>query len=121
MHDQDAICMLIHLVNFRTVGRTWRSDSSEGIAMGLTYKQLREMPKERLIAKHDELAGSTIDGGVQMYRDELALRETNELNVEIHAFTRQMRNMTIFISGLTFVACAAAIASLCITLMQNSS
>lgn len=67
-----------------------------------TYAKLRSLPMEELIRLYDSAAPHA-EVGVSYLRDEIARREAEKQTAEIAGMTRQMRNMTLWITALTAV------------------
>ncbi|MGY5803368.1 hypothetical protein ACXHMN_18725 [Rhizobium sp. LEGMi12c] len=70
--------------------------------MAETYKALSELSVEQLKARYDNHAAST-QVALTFYREEIARREADVLNKAMLAFTRQVRDMTFIIFGMTAV------------------
>lgn len=79
--------------------------------MAEAYDTLKSTSKDALVARYNEIAKSTALG-LQFYREELARREADEQNQRMLEFTRQMRNMTIAITVMTFVVLLLTIANI---------
>lgn len=73
-----------------------------------SYAKLRSLPEEELVRLYDSAAPHT-ELGVGYLRDEIARREAERQTGEISKMTRQMRNMTFWITVLTAVNVIAAI------------
>jgi len=78
----------------------------------LTYKELKQLSIDDLKQKYDKLSSST-QVGLSFYREEIARRESEKLNLDMVKMTAQMRNMTIVISIMTLVNVIAVILQLC--------
>jgi hypothetical protein len=72
--------------------------------MAETYKQLREMTKEQLIAKYDGVAHfDHLHYPPQVYLEEIARRDATEQTDAIHKMTKTMTRLTWVITGLTVI------------------
>lgn len=77
-----------------------------------TYEELKRLSIDDLKQKYDKLSSST-QVGLNFYREEIARRESEKLNLDMVKMTSQMRNMTIVISIMTLVNVIAVIMQLC--------
>lgn len=68
--------------------------------MAETYKALSELSVEQLKARYDKHAEST-EVALNFYREEIARREADALNKAMLSFTKQVRDMTFIIFGMT--------------------
>lgn len=72
------------------------------------------MSLEELKITYDRLSRTTVKG-LGFYREEIARRESKEMEKQMQAMTRQVRNMTIAILALTVVNVVAV----CLPLVQS--
>jgi hypothetical protein len=71
-----------------------------GTVVAETYETLSKFSIEQLKAKYDSLAESTLPG-LSFYREEIARREADAQNQIMLAFTKQVRDMTRWITWMT--------------------
>lgn len=72
------------------------------MAHATSYSQLRSLPTEELVRVYDSTAKST-ELGLAFIREEIARRENAEQTEAISRMTRQMRDLTRWITGLTII------------------
>ena len=70
--------------------------------MSELLKELRALPDEVLIQKHDALAQNTITGTAH-YLTELARRDLERQTEAVLKYTEQVRNFTLLVTLLTVV------------------
>lgn len=73
-----------------------------------SYQQLQERSIDDLKKSYDQIAKTT-SVGLDFYREEIARRESHQMNLRMLEMTKHMRNMTIAISILTFVNVVAVV------------
>jgi len=78
------------------------------------YEELEAMSLEELKNTYDRLSRTTVKG-LGFYREEIARRESKEMEKQMQAMTRQVRNMTIAILALTVVNVVAV----CLPFVQS--
>ena len=79
--------------------------------MAQSYAELRRMTDDELIRKYDETAKQTMIG-LDFLRNEVVRRESERATRQMLALTRQMRNLTLVITGLTVANVVAVALSL---------
>ncbi len=79
------------------------------------FHEMQKKSLDELIQIYDQTARTT-GIGLNFIREEIARRETAAQNERMIAFTRQMRNMTIAITGLTVLVAALTIINLILVL-----
>lgn len=67
-----------------------------------SFSELRKMPTDELVRIYDSTATST-DLGLMFIREEIARRENAEHTKAISLMTKQMRDMTRWITALTVI------------------
>jgi hypothetical protein len=71
-------------------------------------KELRSLPDEELIARHDRLSEST-QVGVTYYLAEIARREQDRQTLAMIRYTKQITIMTVIITVATIINVVVAI------------
>ncbi|WP_412063767.1 hypothetical protein [Rhizobium sp. SYY.PMSO] len=68
--------------------------------MADSYEELSKLSADVLKQRYDRIAKSTQEG-LSFYREEIARREADAQNQIMLAFTKQVRDMTRWITGMT--------------------
>jgi len=79
--------------------------------MSHNVEELRALPVEELIARHDAVAQST-SVGVSYYLEELARRDAAQAQVRMLGLTEEVARLTRVIAGLTIAMAVLTAASL---------
>lgn len=69
----------------------------------ITYAQLRELSIDDLIRRFDQTAETQAQLSLPFIREEIARRDAAAQTGEIVRMTKQMRDMTVTIVGLTLI------------------
>ena len=68
----------------------------------MKYEELKNLSIDQLKEIYDKKANSA-QGGLSFYREEIARRESEKLNSDMHSFTKTMKNLTWLIFALTIL------------------
>ena len=83
-----------------------------------SYAKLRGLSMDELVHLYDERA-KTADVGMGFIREEISRREAEKQTAAISSVTKQMRDMTAWITGLTIANVIVAVITLYVT-MKNA-
>jgi hypothetical protein len=75
-----------------------------------TIEELRSLPKDEIIRRHDARAGN-VSVGTQHYLDELARRDAEGQGRRMEALTESLNRLTRWIVGLTVLIAIVTIIS----------